>query len=286
MIVPLSFISSDAMSGVHRLLLGSCEKIRVSSYAVRPEPVFKNAVVDTTIVMFVKTETKCEHIYSTRLNRKKGTDFSLQNLIDHLQFTDVKNLLMYGRIPKIGTAIEQSILTKIRKCNMISTFKRAEGKSIYYRAAGGRYFKVITNYSTNSSAEKCLTLDRDYSDVIGCILSSNLSFWFYQIYSDNHNWKSGEIESFTIPNIDNETRERLIKLYDIYLKDIERNANVRFSSGNSTYHVDEFKEYKIVKSKKIIDEIDDIIGPLYDLTKEEIEFVKKYEIEFRMAGDN
>ena len=47
--------------------------------------------------------------------------------------------------------------------------------------------------------------------------------------------------------------------------------------------MDSFKEYKIGYSKKIIDEIDDFIGPLYGLTKDEVEFIKNYEIEFRMA---
>lgn len=286
MIVPLAFISSDAMSGVHRLLLENCEPIRLSSYAVRPEPVFKNAVVDTTIVLFQKTGSPCQHIYSTRLNRKKGSDFSLQKLIDNLQFAEVHDLLMFGRIPKIGSDIECDILKKIRACKTIGSYKQDNGKPIYYRAAGGRYFKVVTNYTTNSSAEKCLLLDKDYADVIGCILSSSLSFWFYQIYSDNHNWKGGEIESFTVPNMDEETRKKLCNLYKRYLEDIERNANMRTSSGNSTYHVEEFKEYKIVKSKQIIDEIDDTIGKLYGLTDDEIEFVKNYEIEFRMAGDD
>ena len=74
-------------------------------------------------------------------------------------------------------------------------------------------------------------------------------------------------------------------MYNKYLIDIEANANIRTSSGDSTYNVSEFKEYKIVRSKSIIDEIDDTIGVLYGLTKEEIEFIKNYEIEFRMAGE-
>ena len=286
MIIPLSFTSSDSMSGVHRLLLSNCKEIHVSSYAVRPEPVFKNAVVNTSILSFVKTETQCERLMSTRLNRKKGADFNLQKLVDNLEFVNVNDLLMYGRIPKISTPIEQDILRKIRLGRSISSYKTNNGKPIFYRFAGGRYFKVITNYTTNSSAERRLELDERYADVIGCILSSNLSFWFYQIYSDNLNWKANEIENFTIPNIDEQTCAKLVQLYNKYLIDIEANANIRTSSGDSTYNVSEFKEYKIVRSKSIIDEIDDTIGILYGLTKEEIEFIKNYEIEFRMAGDN
>ena len=285
MIIPLSFTSSDSMSGVHRLLLSNCKEIHVSSYAVRPEPVFKNAVVNTSILSFVKTETQCERLMSTRLNRKKGADFNLQKLVDNLEFVNVNDLLMYGRIPKISTPIEQDILRKVRLGRTISSYKTNHGKPIYYRFAGGRYFKVITNYTTNSSAERRLELDERYADVIGCILSSNLSFWFYQIYSDNLNWKANEIENFTIPNIDEQTCAKLVQLYNKYLVDIEANANIRTSSGDSTYNVSEFKEYKIVRSKSIIDEIDDTIGVLYGLTKEEIEFIKDYEIEFRMAGE-
>lgn len=69
------------------------------------------------------------------------------------------------------------------------------------------------------------------------------------------------------------------------MTDIEDNANVRISSGASSYNVSSFKEYKIGKSKSIIDRIDDYIGPLYGLTKEEIEFIKNYEIEFRLSED-
>ena len=117
-------------------------------------------------------------------------------------------------------------------------------------------------------------------------MSSNLSFWFYQIYSDNLNWKDCEITSVPIPSLTDAQVDDLNKLYAEYLEDIEQNANVRQSSGNSTYHVSQFKEYKIVKSKSIIDRIDDYICPLYGLTDEERDFVKNYELEFRMAGDD
>jgi hypothetical protein len=65
--------------------------------------------------------------------------------------------------------------------------------------SGGRYFKVITPYSTKSSTEKVLKFDKDIANVIGAILSSNLFFWFYQIYSDNFSLKLYDISIFCIP---------------------------------------------------------------------------------------
>ena len=285
-IVPISFTSSEALTGVHKLLMDNCQSIKVSSYAVRPEPVFPNAMVNTSIIRFEKTLSPCEQIYTTKMHRKKGNDFSLKKLVDNLQFVEVNGLTLVGRIPKIGTTLEKQILKTILSLPKLGNLISKEGYPIYYRFAGGRYFKVITNYSTGSSAEKAIYFnDEKLANAIGCILSSNLSFWFYQIFSDNLNWKSYEVENFTIPNLTAENIDFLDKLYARYLKDIEANANNRTTSGESSYNVDSFKEYKIVRSKSIIDEIDDYICPLYGLTKEETEFIKNYELEFRMAGE-
>ena len=99
------------------------------------------------------------------------------------------------------------------------------------------------------------------------------------------NWKSCEISSFPLPPFNDKVVEKLNNLYAEYLEDIEQNANVRTTSGTSSYNVSSFKEYKIGRSKAIIDKIDDFICPLYGLTQEEIEFIKNYEIEFRMSDD-
>ena len=72
-------------------------------------------------------------------------------------------------------------------------------------------------------------------------------------------------------------------MYGNYLKDIEENAKKRITTKYA--HIDTFKEYKIRKSKKYIDAIDDIIGPLYGLNEKEIEFIKNYEIKFRTTAN-
>lgn len=284
-IVPISLTSSDSLTGIHHMLMENCETIHISSYAVRPRPVFENAVVNTSILIFQKTKTPCRHLYSTKMHRR-GNEFNLQKLIDSLQFTDVKGLTLYGRIPKIGSDIEKTILSKLFRHEKLGSIIQTSGYPIVYRFAGGRYFKVVTNYNNGSSAERNIYFNtQEIADAIGCILSSNLSFWFYQIFSDNLNWKTYEIENFTIPSLSAKNIKYLDKLYSRYLIDIEANANIRSTSKNSTYNVDSFKEYKIVRSKAIIDEIDDYICPLYGLTKTETDFIKNYELEFRLSGE-
>ena len=233
-IVPISLTSSDSLTGVHRLLIGNCDTIYISSYAVRPKPVFENAVVNTSILFFKKTETPCQHLFSTKMHRR-GNEFELQKLIDNINFVDVNGYTMTGRIPKIGSKMEKNILTKIFKNTPIKTFYDDKGEPIYYRTTGGRYFKVVTNYPTGSTKEKPLYLQKRLTNAIGCILSSSLAFWFYQIYSNNLDWKTYEIENFTIPQLSTENIEYLDKLYTRYLSDIEAKANIRTTSGKSTY---------------------------------------------------
>ena len=279
-IVPISITSSDSMTGVHNLLESSCSLIKISSYAVRPQPVFLNAVVNTSILYFKKDSKKNESILVTKMYRKNKF-FSLKDLIDNLQFIDIKDVKLIGRYPKIGLDIEKSILKKIfvQEKN-IGDLEKKEGNPIFYRTTGGRYFKVITNYSTGSTKEKPIYFDEKIANSVGAILSSNLYFWFYQIYSNNLDLKTYEIESFGIPNLSDKTIKSLEKLYSDYLVSIEKNANIRQTERYA--NIDSFSEYKIGKSKHLIDKIDDIICPLYGLTQEETNFIKNYEIEFRL----
>jgi hypothetical protein len=282
-IVPISITSSDSMTGVHKLLENTCSTIKVSSYAVRPQPVFENAVVNTSILFFKKDGQKCNSLLSTKMYRKNNK-FNLKYLVDNLAFIDVKDVKLIGRYPKISLEIEKQILKKILiQSTKISDILREKGKPIFYRTSGGRYFKVITNYSTNSTKEKSIFFEKRIANTIGAILSSNLYFWFYQIFSNNLDLKLYEIESFSIPinKLDDKIIAKIEEFYSMYLTDIERNANVR--QTNKYVNIDSFKEYKIGKSKHLIDKIDDIICPLYDLTNEEIEFIKNYEIEFRVS---
>lgn len=282
-IVPMSITSSEAMSGVHNLLFDNCEDVTISSYSNRPRQMFESAGLRCSIISFWRTDSAIKRLMTTKMMRRRYDD-EVESLIKNLQFENTYDLRMFGRLPKAGSVAEVSVLRKMFKNRQVLDFEKSGGKKIYYRAAGGRYWNVVTNYSTHTSAEKYLSTR--YTPQICACLSSSL-FWFYQqVYTDGLNLKVYEIEHFPVPdfeNVDNRVLDKLENIYLRYLKDIERNANQRDASGSSSYNVDSFKEYKIGYSKKIIDEIDDFIGPLYGLTKDEVEFIKNYEIEFRMA---
>ena len=159
----MAVTSSDAMTSLHAEIERSCKTIRISSYSNRPKQIFDKACVRTSIIFLSKTNTPTEHVYTTRLIRRGG-DMSIQELIDNLQFIDSYKYKMFGRYPKISNSAELKILsglfsTNSRVKDYASLFDNAD--KFYYRAAGGRYFNVVTTYSTNTSAEKPYQADND-----------------------------------------------------------------------------------------------------------------------------
>ena len=277
-IVPLSVTASDAMSGLHKLLTDNCEKIWISSYGDRPKRIFESAEQQVAIIQFIKTNTKSLQILTTSINKRYSSD-SLWLLLDNLKFTNSNGLLRNGRIPKIGTEIEQKILSKLFSISStLQDVYSENGEPIYYRKAGGRYYKIITKLPTNSSAEGSLTIEKKYQDLVGALLSSTLFYWFWLIHSDWHNLRSTELEMMPFPyrNFTDDVLNLISKNYDSYLFDLKEKSQITKTG---------LRCYFARKSKHLIDQLDDIICPLYGLTPEETEFIKNYEIEFRVDDE-
>ena len=282
LIVPMTVVSSDSMTGLHEILEKHCVLIKAASFCDRPQQIFRNSHKKTAIFGFRKDNQKNKHIFATQMYRKdKATP--LETLIENFRFIDVAGFGLNGRYAKISLLIEKRILKKLRVIKTtIGTLKNDTGAEIYYRVTGGMYYNVITNYPSESMKEKALYLDKKFADAIGAILSSSLFWWYQQVYTNGLDLKSYEIESFPIP-VDGLTapvRRKIEKLYEQYLQSIERHVIERETTEYK--YVTKFKEYKIRYSKALIDKIDDLICPLYGLTDEERDFIKNYEIKFRI----
>lgn len=114
-------------------------------------------------------------------------------------------------------------------------------------------------------------------------MSSNLFYYYQQVYSNGLDLKSYEIDNFPIPQVNTKTLNIVSLAYKKYLLDIE--LNVVKHNNTSYQNINEFKEYKIYKSKILIDKIDDLVCPLYGLTQAETEYIKNYEIKYRLRDE-
>ena len=276
LIVPMSVTASESMQGLHKLLLNNCESIWVSSYGERPAQVFTNACMSVSIISFIKSHTKARHLYTTQIN-KRYKHQSIESILQNLTFTDSLPYIKSGRFPKISYQIEVDILHKMYSLDSTIASVVSEAKSakpIYYRMAGGRYYKLITTKSTKAGTETNMPIKPKYHKAVGAFMSSTLFYWRWLIGCDWHGMKSYEILDFPLPlaHLSDEILHKLESIYAEYEADIERNATIN-KSGK--------KEYKIRKSKHIIDKIDRLICPLYGLSDDETEFIISYDLQFR-----
>lgn len=273
-IVPLSVTASDAMSGLHRLLMEYCDNIFISSYGDRPRRIFESAEQQVSIIGFNRSDDKANKIMATHIN-KRYSDESLWIILDHLKFINTLGHIKNGRIPKISDKIEISILNKLDKIRTSLKDSLSKGGApIYYRKAGGRYYKVITKEATYSSTEGTIFVLRRYQNLVGALLSSTLFYWFWLIHSDWHNLRSSELEMFPIPYdvFSDEDLEKIGTLYDSYLSDLYANSKTTKTG---------LKCFYARLSKQLIDNIDRYIGKKYHLSDEEIEFLINYDYQYR-----
>jgi len=283
-IVPMSITSSDACVPIQNIMEQTCKKIKISSYSNRPTQIFDSAGLRVSILELYGTQTnneKCNFIETTKLQRKRKTD-NPDEMLKQLKFINSNQYKLKGRYAKISEDIDIKILGKVFSNRPLEAYCSESGNPVYYRTTGGRYFNVITNHSTGSTQETPICLDEKLYSSIGCILSSTLFWYFLQIYTDGLHIKDYEIKNFPIPNLTDDDIKKLEQIYEKYLEDIDKNA---ITHEAKSYNVATFKEYKIVKSFDYIRQIDDIVCKLYDLTDEETNYIKNYEIEYRLREE-
>ncbi|RDU59557.1 Eco57I restriction-modification methylase domain-containing protein [Helicobacter marmotae] len=268
-ITPISITSSKSNANLHRLLLSQCEQIKVSSYGNSPARIFLNADQRVSIITFTKTFTPCKRLLTSKVNlRDKNT--SIQSIIDNLCFIDSLAFIKDGAFAKMGLKIEKDILSKLyAHKTTLKDFMQGK-ENVYYRDTGGRYYDLYTSYSTTSSSTQKYFPTSDAKMLVG-IMSSSLFWWYRNLYSEGRHSYIYEFESFPIPLLNNQSIQALRDLGWQYERDLEKHAEYR--NG--------VKTYIIRKSKRLIDEIDAILCPLYGLNEEERDFIIHYNIAFR-----
>ncbi len=283
-IVPMAIASSESMTALHNMMFKTCETIYLSTYSNRPKKIFDSADQRVAIIICHKNNKPLKKLFTTKVN-KRYNDTTIDEVIRNLEYVNSLPYVKYGRLPKVGTLIELSILKTLYKSKTtLADLYEKNGKPVYYRSSGGRYYNIITNFPTGSTKEKSIIVKSQYRDFVSAILSSNLYYWFYHIYSNHLDLKSYELNMFPIP-IENFTKESVVnieKIYDEYLEDLHKNSKVK----QVRYaHVSEYREYYARYSKHLIDKIDLEIREPYGFTDEEIHFIINYDIEFRTSNE-
>ncbi len=187
--------------------------------------------------------------------------------------------------PKFGAPIENDIMQKLLRHHPVGKYlARTPGaNSMYYRSAGGLYWKVFINFPWpyQTTSNKQCTFESEYDrDVFVALFNSSLFWWYYTVTFDTFNLKDYLLFGFrcTYPKdaaLLAQLKDCTRRLMDDYRANAEHLK--RGATGSYTIYAR--------KSRPIIDEIDRLLGQHYGFTAEELDFILHYDRKYRMGQE-
>ena len=134
------------------------------------------------------------------------------------------------------------------------------------------------SFSPGSSEYKQFPVSKDDYGYIMCLLNSSLFFTQWIALSDCWHITRKELDSFSVPVIDVPCKKLFDDLASRLGDKLER-TKVYIGSKQVDY------EYKHKLCKDVIDEIDDLLMNVYNLSIEDINYVKSFKIKYRLSND-
>jgi hypothetical protein len=287
MIVPLSLVSTQRMTCVQRILEAQHSTF-YANFSWRPGKLFDG--VNRALTIFVAMPTPDPRTYAT--NYRKWISDNRSLLMHQIAYTEVPRAREAFWVPKLGSPLERPLLERLMVPNRTLGRFKAKGKAgIFYRTTGGLYWKVFTDFAPgfklngkpgHSTRETTYPM-RNPALVVPAValLSSDLFWWWYTVTSNCRDLNPSDLDEFPVPD-GVLTDKRLAALGREYLDDIASHSNwlTRVQQQTGTTQTQSFK---IQISKGIIDKIDRRLATLYGLSNEELDFIRNYDIKFRMS---
>jgi type I restriction-modification system DNA methylase subunit len=307
-IVPVALVSTDRMSSIRDYVHSNSSKVSYYNFDDRPAKIFSGLEDCRSTVIIAKRGTGIQTVTTSKYHRwfTKGRTKFLKSL----KTVTWKISTPRELVPKIGTSIEKEIMSKMEKKSSQKKIadirkKKNETKIWYHNAP--RYWihshtdeylpkveyfnKADWNNEKNrnpfrvaeSAQYKSLEFEPPIAVIINGLLNSSLFYWWYIAWSDGRHLLAQHVNSFNInPDVfDKSLLDRLTPLLIALMEDYEKNhyskVNVRMGG-----YVIRLKEYKPRKSKSIIDQIDDIFAEHFGFTEKEKEFIKTFDLKFRI----
>ena len=286
-IVPMSGFASNKMVQYQEFLIDNSYSLKCINFAERPSKIFKGADLSVTIFFLNKSKNGIKTFFSSNFIRwyknENGAPLSKIRLVNSLKYLNLSK----GFFPKIGEAIELSILDKMLKNNPLGQYlsnKPKQAEEIYYRSKGGRYYKIISDISFGSSNEIAFScVSSQFKRALVAILNSNFFFWFYDCFSSNRVLSRENIDAFPVAldTISSSNLNELAILADELMKDYQRNAEAKTTNYSNYGNVNHYTIYAR-KSKNIMDRIDKVLGDHYILTDDEVSYLTNYCLRYRI----
>ena len=252
----------------------------ILSFNDRPDCLFSNVHQKLCVLISKKSKRKINQIYTSNYcywyKEERPYLFDKANAI-------INNFGNENFIPKIGNVIENSIykkVTSISPDSLLSLLSGNDGETLYLNSRAAFWIKAFRNNHNFQSSYLRFNCNSSKESVIAfSLLNSSLFWWFWVVVSDCWHITKKELSAFKIPNITDNLYKKLIRASSNLEKRLE-DTKVFVGTKQTDY---EYKHKECIKEIQILDAL---IGEMYDLSKEESDFIKNYAFRYRVSGGN
>lgn len=287
LIVQLTALSSEKMSPLQKMLTDRGLLVALS-FPRRPQSVFEG--VEMPVAILLSLGGRPAQIVSSDVSRFYAEE--RPNLMARMMMS-IHNVKVHGhRIAKFGHAHEIDIYRKISSSkNALEelTSKSSKG-TVYYQEACRYWLKAshkVPRFIKNGSSmepphgRKIEFRDKKAAAFVAALLNSSLFYWWYSAFSDCEHVNDALVRSFPIPA----SWEAIdwVALSDELVRSLQKNA-VKKTIKTKQGHTIKYDEISAAKSKELIDRIDERLSEVYGLKPEDADFIKNYDVKYRLAG--
>ncbi len=297
LIVPISISSVDGFSSLRSLLTARGGTCWSSTYAERPAKLF-DGVEKRLSIWLQRPCTGNLKLFTSAYRRWQSVErpclFGLTVYVD----VDAGSSLVGTSWPKLGTTIEQNILSKLHGFHALSVdlVKSSKHEIIYTRKL--RYFIQFLDFvpkikdgsgriiePTELKLLYAVSASERHSAIAA--LNSSLFFWFFCAFSDIRNVNRREIEAFPISlkDLAKSLGTRLAPACRHLMSDFDEKSITIANHYKKDDRVLRIQSFQPRESKALIDVIDHTIALHYGLSEHEVDFIVNYDFKYRMGAD-
>ena len=295
MVVQQPFVSTKRMVVAREVILQNATSVYSSTYDDRPSKLFDGIYHSRNAIVLVQKgrPNNGTELYVTPY--QKWYKEERKYLFEKLCYVKSQNHPSLGIFPKMGSPLEESILSKVisqpgyfsKWIYPINTEYR-----VYYKITGvGHWFTITTRpprfirqgEESASTRESWICFrDQPIRDRAFSLLNSSLFYWFYQLRTNCRDFNPSDYRTFPIPNkLDLDDLSGLAKILQ---KKLDISSSIVSVSHSKTGSI-EYEQFRPREAKTILDEIDHMLARHYGFTDEELDFIINYDIKYRMGRE-
>jgi hypothetical protein len=283
-VTTLRLVYQSSLEEFHEILRNNLSPAYVACFGFRPSRIFENAHVRVAIITGEKGDADNDiHTSDLVLFNEENRQQRLENIV----YGSARGLYLRDRIdgdgntgpvlPKVGDSTKRNILTSIKDASdtvFRDRYLREEpdGNSyIIYKRRGVLYWiNPMLEELYSSTLVDPLWYERELDrDVSFLILNSSLYILYWYTYGNQHTHEWLQMSAFPYPE-----EERIEK----YSEEIHELKNILWKRMKGTFSKsrDNRGDFFMGELRPIIDDVDELMGKLYNLSDEETDYAKNY----------